>query len=95
MDYEDSFQPRGTHRVVLEDREQAVISGVEEVARFDENEILLTTVEGGLELRGEELHIEALSLEGGELHVRGRIQALVYDAEPEVRGGLLRRLLGG
>ena len=83
------------HRLILEQRERLVISGVEEVARFDEETIVLTTSMGDLEIQGEGLHIEKLSLEGGELHVEGTVTALIYGMEPRESGGLLRRLLGG
>ena len=83
------------HHLVLEQRERLVISGVEEVARFDEETIVLTTSMGDLEIQGEGLHIEKLSLEGGELHVEGTVTALIYGMEPRESGGLLRRLLGG
>jgi sporulation protein YabP len=83
------------HRLTLEQREHLVISGVEEVERFDEESIVLTTNMGELEIRGEGLHIEKLSLEGGELHVEGTVTALIYGMEPRESGGLLRRLLGG
>jgi len=55
---------RPEHHLVLEQRERLVISGVEEVARFDEETIVLTTTMGELEIQGEDLHIEKLSLEG-------------------------------
>ena len=84
-----------SHHVILEEREQLVISGVEEVESFDENSILLTTAQGGLEIQGEGLHIEKLSLDGGDLRVEGRVNALVYETEGAHRGGLLSRLLGG
>lgn len=83
------------HRLILEQRERLVISGVEEVARFDEETIVLTTSLGELEIQGEGLHIEKLSLEGGELHVDGSISALIYETTPRESPGLLRRLLGG
>lgn len=82
------------HHLVLEQRERLVVSGVEEVARFDEETILLTTTMGELEIQGESLHIEKLSLEGGELHVDGNITALVYGAAEREEPGLLRRLFG-
>ena len=82
------------HRLTLEQREHLVISGVEEVERFDEESILLTTNMGELEIRGEGLHIEKLSLEGGELHVEGTVTALIYESAPRENYGLLRRLLG-
>ena len=83
------------HRLILEQRERLVISGVEEVARFDEESIVLTTSMGELEIQGEGLHIEKLSLEGGELHVDGSVSALLYETQSREEAGFLRRLLGG
>jgi len=93
---EDRLRPDLGHRIVLEDREQLTISGVEEVESFDEGSILLTTRRGGLEIQGEGLHIEKLSLDGGDLKVEGLVTSLTYDMDAAERGGgLLRRLLGG
>lgn len=86
---------RPEHHLVLEQRERLIISGVEEVARFDEETIVLTTAMGELEIQGEGLHIEKLSLEGGELHVDGTVSALIYASEAREEPGFLRRLLGG
>ena len=96
MSYEmDHDRPALDHRVLLEGREQLIISGVEEVESFDESAILLTTVQGGLEIQGEGLHIEKLSLDGGDLKVEGQVNALIYETERGRRSGLLARLLGG
>ena len=96
MAYEENM-PRmeGAHHVILEGREQLSVSGVEEVERFDENTVVLSTAQGGLEIQGEGLHIEKLSLDGGDLQVEGTVTTLIYDGERESRGGLLSRLLGG
>ena len=96
MAYEENM-PRmeGAHHVILEGREQLSVSGVEEVERFDENTVVLSTAQGGLEIQGEGLHIEKLSLDGGDLQVEGTVTALLYDGERESRGGLFSRLLGG
>ena len=93
MPYEE-LQPGG-HHLILEDRERLTVSGVEEVESFDENTIFLTTAQGGLEIQGEGLHIEKLSLDGGDLKVEGRVNALLYGEENRPRGGLFARLLGG
>lgn len=96
MDYEmDRDSMDMSHHVILEQREQLIISGVGEVERMDENSILLTTVQGELEIQGEELRLEKLSMDGGELKVKGRINALIYETEEGRRGGLFARLLGG
>ena len=95
MAFEDNrARPAMSHHVILEEREQLVISGVEEVESFDESTIFLTTAQGCLEIQGEELHIEKLSLDGGDLKVEGRVNALIYTSEGRERGGLLSRLFG-
>ena len=86
--------PAAVHRLSLEGRRGLTVSGVEEVERFDEECILLTTAMGGLEIRGEGLHVARLSVEGGDLKVEGRVDALSYDVEPRQKGGLLSRLFG-
>ncbi|NBI65812.1 sporulation protein YabP [Pseudoflavonifractor sp. 60] len=93
---DDRARPTMSHHIILEEREQLVVSGVEEVESFDENTILLTTAQGGLEIQGEGLHIEKLSLDGGDLKVEGRVNALLYESDQGGRGGgFLARLLGG
>jgi sporulation protein YabP len=84
------------HRLELEGREKLTVSGVEDVARFDEGCIVLTTADGTLVISGEDLHIGKLSLEGGELCVDGRIDVLAYEDSSRERGGrsLLSRLFG-
>jgi sporulation protein YabP len=78
---------------VLEERSSLSISGVEEVDSFDENTITLSTCQGALIIRGENLHIEKLSLDGGDLRLEGSIDSLTYE-ENKSKGGFLSRLLG-
>ena len=91
----DTLPPAAAHRVELDGRERLIVSGVDDVDRFDENEIVMSTSKGTLVVTGENLHIEKLSLDGGDLQVEGTVTALIYDGERESRGGLLSRLLGG
>ena len=95
MAYETNNNPGLYHRLTLEGREKLTVSGVEDVERFDESCIVMSTCAGTLVITGEALHIGKLSLDGGELHVDGRIDALSYEDAPEERGGgLLHRLFG-
>ena len=82
------------HRLELAGREHLTVSGVEDVDRFDETGIVMTTSAGTLVITGEELHIGKLSLDGGELHVEGRIDSLTYEEDTRGRGGWLSRLFG-
>lgn len=79
------------HSVALEGRRKLSVSGVEEVDSFDENTIVMVTASGLLVIRGEALHIEALSLEGGELKVTGDIDSLSYE-DNDRQVGLFSRL---
>lgn len=82
------------HHVVIEERKSLTVSGVEDVERFDEGMIVMTTTAGTLVVSGENLHIGKLSLDGGELHVDGQIDSLQYEEQGAGRGGLLSRLFG-
>ena len=84
MPYEE-MRPVG-HHLVLEERESLTVSGVEEVESFDENTIVMVTVQGVLIVRGEELHIEKLSLDGGDLKVEGMVESLTYEEDRSRRG---------
>lgn len=91
MAYED-LTP-APHCVKLEERTSLLVSGVEDVERFDESEIVMATSRGTLLVRGENLHIEKLSLDGGDLKVTGEVESLSYEDEGGERsGGLLARL---
>ena len=82
------------HRVELSGREHLTVSGVEDVERFDETGIVMSTSAGTLVVTGENLHIGKLSLDGGELHVDGRIDSVTYEDEGQRVGGFFSRLFG-
>ena len=79
------------HNLILEGRERLSVSGVSDVSGYDENTISLSTARGDLTIRGADLHIEKLSLDLGELNVRGRISELLYE-EPAAASGFWSRL---
>jgi len=79
------------HNVILEGRRKLSVSGVRDVARFDEGEIAMETVAGELIVRGEGLHIGRLSLDTGELSVEGHVTELCYE-ESAPAGGFWSRL---
>ena len=83
-----------SHQLTLEGRERLTVSGVEDVERFDESTIVMSTTAGTLVISGENLHIGKLSLDGGELHVDGQVDSLSYEDPGYSRGGFLSRLFG-
>jgi len=94
MQYEEKRprQEAADHHVILEGRASLSVSGVEEVESFDENAIVMRTSLGTLVVRVEELHIEKLSLYGGDLRVEGMVDSLTYEDDGGPRAGFLARL---
>ena len=86
--------PQTAHRLELVGRERLTLSGVEDVERFDETGIVMSTSAGTLVVTGEDLHIGKLSLDGGELHVEGRVDSVTYEDDGAGRGGFFSRLFG-
>lgn len=66
------------HKLVLLNRVSTQMTGVLDVISFDTNEIVMDTEEGLLMIRGEDLHVNHLTLEKGEVHIDGHVDSLVY-----------------
>lgn len=93
MPYEENRLPPRAHALELSGREKLSISGVDDVAAFDESAVILSTSQGELSIRGDGLHIDRIDLETGRLEVHGHVCELSYD-EPVQSGGLWARLFG-
>jgi len=91
MAYETKQRIELPHNLIMEGRERLSISGVEDVESFDEEAIVIYTTKGMLIVQGENLHIEKLSLDGGELAVEGRVHTLRYEEETKAKGGFLAK----
>jgi sporulation protein YabP len=77
MEQLTSFQSSG---IIIENRKQISISGVEDCLTFDEETINLKTKLGNLVIKGISLHIENFNTNTGELTATGKINAAVYTA---------------
>ena len=71
-------QVRGPHKLVINNRQTSLVTGVLDVLSFDLNEVLLETEQGMLMIRGNELHVNRLTLDKGEVDIDGRIDSFVY-----------------
>ncbi len=66
------------HKVLLQNRKSGSFSGIVDVLSFDVGEILLETEMGMLLIKGNDLHVNRLTLEKGEIDIEGRIDSLAY-----------------
>lgn len=84
------------HRLVLESRKRMTLSGIKDVQSFDDKLLILDTSLGVLVIKGNELHINRLSLDKGDVDLEGRIDAMEYSDKREDKSaaGILGRLFG-
>lgn len=76
--------------LVLENRSKLSISGVIDVLSFDDQVVVVETELGLLNVKGEDLRINKLSLDTSEVIVEGDIYNLSYsDKAPDKKGGSL------
>ena len=88
---QNRLETRKKHRIEMTDREEAVISGVEEVISFDENCVVLRTVCGVLSLDGKDMRVVNLNTDAGEISVSGVIDGVIYPENTQKGGFLFRR----
>ena len=72
------------HNVIIENKEKISITGVYDVRSFDDNEVILDTSGGNMSVCGEDLRVEKLSIESGEIVIEGCIFCIEY-SEKDVR----------
>lgn len=70
-----------SHTLHMEHRNHAVITGVQDVSSFHENEIILKVDNGMMIMNGDGLHIGKLVIEDGRLDVHGHIDSIVYEGD--------------
>ncbi|MDP4125435.1 MAG: sporulation protein YabP [Bacillota bacterium] len=82
------------HRLVMENREQIALTGVQKVQSFDPKEIVLETELGILSIKGDQLGIKTLNLEEGMVDILGYVSALIYhrNASEGSRQSFLNRI---
>ncbi len=78
------------HSLILENRSVLSLTGVTDVAGFDEQTVNVFTDYGQLIIKGSGLHISRLSLETGEVTIDGSVSSLLYSSSQQK--GILSKL---
>lgn len=89
---EDKNAQKRIHNIVIENRKKMTVSAVSDVDSFDEGLITMYTDMGQLTIKGENLHINKLSVESGDVEIEGTVYALVYTNTTANKGGLISKL---
>lgn len=81
------------HSVQLNERSDLYFSGILSVVSFQEEAVELESTMGFCQITGNDLHMEKLDLEKGEVILKGKIKSLYYpDMQENQNKGLFRKL---
>jgi sporulation protein YabP len=78
--------------IIIEDRGLMTVTGVEQVESFNDSTIVLTTIKGGMTIKGEELNISKLNLEEGSVKIDGKINSVAYTAREATPKNIMGKL---
>lgn len=67
------------HSLSMQNRAKMELTGVTDVISFDEDMVVAETNLGIILVKGEDLHINRLNLEKGELDIEGHIVNITYE----------------
>lgn len=80
------------HKLIIDKRQKAYVSGIIEVMSFDDEEVATETELGTLIIRGEGLHVSALNIEKGELEIDGHIDSFTYEESRGSKSGFMGKI---
>lgn len=83
------------HNITVDNREKINITGVNNVVSFDDETVILETDLGLLTIRGQDLHINKLNLEDGQVAIDGELINLNYSDKNGLigkSGGFISRM---
>lgn len=69
------------------------VDGVKTVESFEPTYVTLELVSGGMSIEGENMKIESLSQQGGELIIVGKIDGVMY-TKPKKKNGFFSGIFG-
>jgi sporulation protein YabP len=94
MPEEKKIRAISRHSLNIDRREHVAVTGVSDVISFDEESVIAETEMGTLIIRGGNLHVNRINLEGGELSITGEVDGITYeDPNSSTRGkSLFNRL---
>ena len=78
--------------VRIEEGKYLFMNTVTHIAAFSQTEVMVATASGRLAVEGDDLKIESLDKNRGEITVSGRIEAVFLHEKKDEKGSLLTRL---
>ena len=78
MDKVKEIEASFNHGISLAERKNVVVTGVKKIESFDNEEFLMDTTLGFLNIKGEGLEIIKLDTYQGNVSIKGRVDSIIY-----------------
>ena len=81
------------HSLYINNRESLDITGVINVITFNEENVVLQTSMGGLNIKGKSMKVNKLNVDNGEMSIEGYVYSIFYNDKDSVsKEKLLKKL---
>lgn len=89
---EDKRVIKMQHNIIMESRKNLTVTGVMDIDSFDEQTVIVFTEEGELTVKGENLHINKIDVDTGDLLMEGQVDSISYSDNQPQKGGFFSKL---
>lgn len=86
------FDSNPLHNIVLKDRRYLEINGVKKIEHFDDEEFMIESIQGWIEVEGNDLTLDKLDKERGEIIIKGNINSIQYVSDKKQTGSLVSKM---
>lgn len=80
------------HKLIIDARKEARITGVEKVISFEPDLVFLITEAGKMKITGKDMHMTNLDIEKGLLDLTGKVDCICYMTDKENGTFSIKRL---
>ena len=80
------------HKLIMDARKEARITGVEKVISFEPDLVFLITEAGKMKITGKDMHMTNLDIEKGQLDLTGKVDCICYMTDKENGTFSIKRL---
>ena len=81
-----------TSNIILNNRKSLNLTGVKDIGKFDDHDVMIITNQGNLKVSGNNLKIGKLCIESGQLELSGTVNALSYIDSKKMSNNFLKKI---
>lgn len=81
-----------TSNLILNNRKSLSLTGVKDIGKFDDHDIMVMTNQGNLKISGNNLKIGKLCIESGQLELSGTVNSMSYIDSTKMGSNFFKKL---